>query len=400
MTDNNKTKENEEKNVVDTTSVNDEHATPHIREKMHRNFLRRAREASLVRKIVVVMIILMSVLVYFGGRYVFDYLEAGLNPVDPDSNEEVLVDIPMGSSSSTIAEILEDHGIIDNALIYRVYIKVNNVTGFQAGEYSLSPAMTLEEVSAELLSGRVLTEALYTVTIPEGRTLEEIAVLLENSTGIDQEEFLEQMNDDAYIQSLIERFPLILSEEILDNDIRYPLEGYLFAATYPIYEETPSIDTVVTQMLDKTEDVIRNYYNEIDELGEFSIHELLTFSSIVEREARNEEERRLISGVFYNRLEEGMRLETDPTVIYAIGEHVDRVLFSHLEIDSPYNTYRIFGLPIGPISNFGESSLRAVLDPEDTNYLFFVAAPDGTIYYSETFEEHRRLANEHLDRDV
>lgn len=393
----NKPNNSKEKNEQDPVVSNEETTD---QPSFKANFLVRAKEASVVRKIVFVAIILLIVGMFFAGRFIYDYITDGLNPVDPDSNEQISIEIPLGSSSANIAEILEENGIINNSLMYRIYIKVNNVTGFQAGEYTLSPSMSLDEVSSELLSGVIMEEALYNVTIPEGRTIEQIAELLENGANIDQEEFLDLMQDEEYIQSLINLYPSILSDVILDDDIRYPLEGYLFAATYPIYSEKPAADNVIRQMLDRTEQVYQTHFAEIDALEQFSFHEIMTFSSLVEREARDEEERRLISGVFYNRLEEGMRLETDPTVLYALGEHKDRVLFSDLEIDSPYNTYVVFGLPIGPISNFGESSLEAVLNPTDTNYLFFVAAPDGNIYYSETFEEHRRKANEYLDRDI
>lgn len=369
------------------------------KQKMQHNFLSRAQEASITRRIVVVAIIALMILIGFGGKFAYDYITEGLSPVDASSTETVEVTIPLGSSSSTIAELLEENGVINNALMYRIYIKVNNVTDFQAGDYTLSPSMTLEEVSTALQSGRIVEEAKYFVTIPEGRTIEEIAELLSNKANIDEEAFLELMTDDTYIQSLIAKYPSILSETILDDDIRYPLEGYLFAATYPIYEDEPAMETIIEQMLDKTEDVLLNYFAEIDGLEQFTTHEIFTFASLVEREARNEEERKMIAGVFYNRLAEGMRLETDPTVLYALGEHKDRVLFSDLEIDSPYNTYQVYGLPIGPIANFGESSLEAVINPSETNYLYFVAA-DGEIYYSETFEEHRRKANEYLDRDI
>lgn len=369
------------------------------KQKMQHNFLNRAKEASITRRIVVVAIIILMALIGFGGKFAYDYITEGLSPVDESSTEMIEVTIPLGSSSSTIADLLEENGVINDALMYRIYIKVNNVTDFQAGDYTLSPSMTLAEVSETLQSGRIVEEAKYFVTIPEGRTIEEIAELLSNKANIDEEAFLELMNDDTYIQSLIEKYPSILSETILDDDIRYPLEGYLFPATYPIYDEEPSMESIIEQMLDKTEDVLLNYFAEIDELEQFTIHEIFTFSSLVEREARNEDERKMIAGVFYNRLAEGMRLETDPTVLYALGEHKDRVLFSDLEIDSPYNTYQVYGLPIGPISNFGVSSLEAVINPSETNYLFFVAA-DGEIYYSETFEEHRRKANEYLDRDI
>lgn len=368
--------------------------------KRKQNFIERCRDASIVRKIVFIVIILFTVLIVYGAKSAYEFISTGLSPVDPGSEETIEVDIPLGSSSRGIAEILEEEGLINNQLIYRLFIKVNNYADFQAGEYQLSPSMTLAEISETLQTGTVARPALYTVTIPEGRTIEEIATLYEKNANIDAEEFLKLMNDDEYITSLIELYPNLLTEEILQDDIRYPLEGYLFAATYPIYDETPEIDVLVRMMLDKSNDVISEYYSEILELEEFTVHDIVTFASLVEREARNEDERKLISGVFYNRLADGMRLETDPTVLYALGKHKDRVLLKDLEIESPYNTYYVYGLPIGPISNFGVSSLESVFYPTETSYKFFVAAPDGQIYFSETFKEHVNLANKYLDRDV
>lgn len=373
--------------------------TPTI-SKRKQNFIERCRDASIVRKIVFVLIVLLTALIVYGGKSAYEFLSVGLSPVDPDSQETIAVEIPLGSSSTQIAEILEEEGLINNVLIYRLFIKVNNYADFQAGEYQLSPSMTLAELSETLQTGTVSRPALYTVTIPEGRTLEEIAVLFENNANIDADEFMELMNDDEYISSLIDLYPNLLSEEILQDEIRYPLEGYLFAATYPIYDQIPEIDVLVRMMLDKSNDVMSEYYSETLALADFTVHDIITFASLVEREARNEDERKLISGVFYNRLAEGMRLETDPTVLYALGYHKDRVLFSDLEIESPYNTYYVYGLPIGPISNFGVSSLESVFYPTETNYKFFVAAPDGQIYFSETHKEHVNLANQHLDRDV
>src|SRR5690625_154814 len=401
---------NDEKNQINDKNkrsrakeTNKEIKDDNLKEKWRHRFYERCRDASIVRKIVFVLIIIFSVAIFYGANSAYQYLSAGLSPVDPEDDSTVEVEIPLGSSSSTIAQTLEDEGIINNELIYRLYIKINNYANFQAGEYQLSPSMTLAEISEVLQTGTIAKQSLYTVTIPEGRTIEQIAELYSNNAGIDKDEFLELMQDEDYLRELIDLYPNLLSEEILEEGIRYPLEGYLFAATYPVYEEVPEVDYLVRAMLDRSNDVINEYYGEINELKEtqgYTIHDIMTYASMLEREARDESERKLISGVFYNRLAEGMRLETDPTVLYALGEHRDRVYFSDLEIESPYNTYHVYGLPIGPISNFGVSSLEAVIEPTETSYLFFVAAPDGEIYYSETFEEHVRLANEHLDRDV
>ncbi|GAE94105.1 protein YceG like [Gracilibacillus boraciitolerans JCM 21714] len=149
-------------------------------------------------------------------------------------------------------------------------------------------------------------------------------------------------------------------------------------------------------MLDKTNDVITVYYDQIEAL-EFSIHEIMTFASLVEEEAPTEEDRKLIAGVFYNRMDQEMMLQTDPTVIYAHGEHIPRLTYDHYEIDSPYNTYQVQGLPVGPISNFGgESSLNAVLAPADSSYLYFLADSEGKVHYSRTYEEHQNLENKYI----
>ncbi|SDB97279.1 UPF0755 protein [Pelagirhabdus alkalitolerans] len=391
---------NEDKNPIENkdtdSNVDDQEADENTPKKKKKT----TKDSRLVRRIVISLILIFVAVVGFGGYTGYQYVQDGLSPVDEQDEELREIEIPMGTSTSGIADVLEDEGIIDNAFMYTIYLRFNNYSGFQAGDYQLSPSMTLEEISEVLLTGSVGQEAVYTVTIPEGRTLEEIAELFETHANVDSGDFIEQMEDEDYIEELIEDYPELLTDDILNEDIRYPLEGYLFAATYPIYDSEASVDDIVRMMLDKSDDVLSEYYDEIAALEDKNVHDVVTLSSLVEREARDEEERRLISGVFYNRLDEGMRLETDPTVLYAHGEHKDRVLFEDLEIESPYNTYYIEGLPVGPISNFGESSLRSVLNPEDTSYLFFVAAPDGEIYYSETFEEHRDLANEHLDRDL
>lgn len=364
----------------------------------HTRFLERCKEASTVRKIVVVILLILTILIIVGVIAGYLYIKNGLEPVDPTDETEQTITIPLGSSTSQIANILDEEGIIANALIYRFYVKFNNAAEFQAGDYSLSPSMTLKEITEHLQTGVLMEEAVISVTIPEGKTLEEIAALYEKHANIDANEFMEKMQDTDYIRSLIDTYPSILSDVILDEDIRYPLEGYLFAATYQFYEENPSIDTIVHEMLQKTEQVVLNYLPQIEELENYSIHDVLTLASLVEKEARTEEDRKRIAGVFFNRLDQNMILQTDPTVLYALGEHKDRVLYEDLEVDSPYNTYEVKGLTPGPISNFGESSLQSVIEPENTDYLFFVAAPDGSVYYSETYEEHQRLVDEHLNR--
>ncbi|WP_182200505.1 endolytic transglycosylase MltG [Paraliobacillus salinarum] len=362
------------------------------------NFLKRCKEASTVRKIVFGLLLLLSIVIVVGGTSGYFYVKNGLEPVDPSDESTKTVTIPLGSSTSQIASILEDNGIISNDLIYRFYVKFNNASQFQAGEYQLSPSMSLKEITDKIQTGVIMQDPVFSVTIPEGKTLEEIAQLYETNAEIDADEFMKKMKDQEYIKQLIDAYPEILSDKILAEDIRYPLEGYLFAATYQFYEKNPSIDSIIHDMLEKTQQVVMDYSPQIDKVKEYSVHEVLTLASLVEKEARTQEDRERIAGVFFNRLNKDMILQTDPTVLYALGEHKDRVLYKDLEVESPYNTYQNKGLTPGPISNFGENSLDAVLDPESTNYLYFVAAPDGEVYYAETYDRHKQLVQEHLRR--
>lgn len=367
-----------------------------IREKLRKNLRIRGEEARTVRKIVVIILISLILIFLIGGISAFMYINSALNPVDPESNEEIRVEIPVGSSTTEIAAILEENGVIKNATIFGIYTKFNNASNFQAGDYVFTPAMTLDEITEALQNGRVTP--IHTITIQEGLTLEEIAEIYADELHFSKEDFLDIVNDRTYVEQLIDAYPNLLSEDILDPDIRTPLEGYLFASTYEFYEQEPSIESIIERMLDKTESVVSNYLDEIDAQG-LSVHQAITFASLVEQEARTEDQRRRISGVFYNRLEEGIKLQTDPTVLYALGEHKDRVLYEDLEIESPYNTYHTDGLPIGPIGNFAENSLEAVVHPEESDYLYFLHDGEGNIYFSESYDDHLEKREEHIIDD-
>lgn len=360
------------------------------------NLIARSEEAKTVRKIVAIIIISLLLILIIGSISGYLYVKSALEPVDPSSDEEVTVDIPIGSSTSTIAAILEDNGIIKDERIFRFYIKFKNESDFQAGEYTFTPSMSIDEIIESLKEGRVIAEPVHTVTVPEGKTIEEIAEIYAKELSFTKEDFLNTVNDQAYIEQLIEAYPSVLTEDILDPEIKTPLEGYLFAATYNFYVDSPSVEAVVEEMLNKTDSVIAEYREAINE-SNFSLHEVLTYASLVEKESGNEEQRKKISGVFINRMEEGMKLQTDPTVLYALGEHKDKVLNKDLEIESPYNTYYVDALPIGPIGNFAESSLDAALHPEDSDFLYFLHDGEGDIYYAETYEEHLEYKDEHIN---
>ncbi len=354
-----------------------------------KNLQARHKEAKVIRKIVfiVFIIILLALSGIIGGGYL--YIKSALEPIDTKNKEPIEVTIPIGSSTSAIARILEENNIVKNAKVFRYYTKFKNESGFQAGEYTFNQSMNFDEIIENLKSGILMGEPVFKLMIPEGKQLDEIATIIAEQTGYTHEEVINKMDDPTYVSDLISRYPGILTEEILNKDIKHPLEGYLFPATYPFYEKKPTIESIVETMLEQTEKVLVKY-TELMEGNKYidSTHKLLTMASLIEEEATAQTDRETISSVFYNRLDADMPLQTDPTVLYALGEHKKRVLYEHLEVNSPYNTYKIKGLTPGPIANSGESSLSAALNPAQTDYFYFLAASSGEVFYSKTLEEH------------
>ncbi|MFB4166560.1 endolytic transglycosylase MltG [Virgibacillus sp. JSM 102003] len=351
------------------------------------NLIKRSEDARTVRKIVAIIIFSLVLILVIGGISGYTYVKSALQPVNPDSEKEVKVEIPMGSSTSSIASILEDNGIIKDSRVFRFYIKFKNESNFQAGEYTLTPSMTIDEIITALKNGKVLEEPVYTITIPEGKTIDEIAGIYAGKLPFSKDDFLNAVNDSEYIEILINTYPDILTNDILNPDIRTPLEGYLFAATYNFYQKEPSIQSVVEKMLDKTEEVVTPYLDEIS-AQDLTVHEALTMASLVEKESSSVDQRKKIASVFYNRLDEGMPLQTDPTVLYALGKHKEKVLSKDLKVNSPYNTYQINALPVGPISNFAKTSLEATLNPAETKYKYFLHDGEGNVYFSKTHDQH------------
>lgn len=362
-----------------------------IRQKM----MERQSEAKVVRKIVLIvsMIIFLLIGVVIGGGYF--YIQSAMKPVDPDNKQEKTVTIPIGSSVTGIGEILEKKGIIKDAKVFKYYVKFKNEADFMAGKYKLTPAMTIPEIISNLKTGKVLQEVAFKITIPEGKQLKQIADIIAEKTNRSHEEVFAQLNDPAFVKSLMGKYPDLLTNEILNKDILYPLEGYLFPATYSFYEEEPSVEKVIIEMLDKTKSVLSEFDTQMSEQN-VSPHKLLTMASLIEEEATEKADRETIASVFYNRIQAGMPLQTDPTVLYAKGKHKERVLYEDLEVDSPYNTYKNKGIPPGPIASAGTMSIDATLNPKETDFLFFLATAEGDVIFTKTLNEHNQKKAEHI----
>lgn len=355
----------------------------------------RASEARVVRKVVFFVVCFLLLFFLITGYLLYAYVKSGLGAVEPKSEEIIEVEIPIGSTSTDIANILEENGIIRDARIFRFYIKFKNELDFQAGQYTLSPNMTLKDTVNELQTGTFIEEPVERVTIPEGKSLEEIGQIFSKKLSFEADQFIEKANNKEFIEQLVEEYPILLTKDIFNDDILNPLEGYLFAGTYDIFDENTTTDEIITMMIDRTNDLIIENEKAIENV-DFTIHEILTLASVIERESKFSEDRPKVSQVYINRLDQDMKLQSDITAFYGL-QHKAVVSYEDIEVETPYNTYVINGLPVGPISSPSIESFNAVLEPEGKEFtkLYYFSRPTGETYYSDTLEEHNNIKSEY-----
>jgi len=310
------------------------------------------------------------------------WFERELSPVAvPDAAREVIWTVEAGDSFWAVAAKLERDGVIRNARVARWYAQSEDLASkLKIGEYVLSNAESTPEIFDALTRGRVKT---YAVVIPEGFRATEIATRLAAAELADADAFLTVVFD---------------PESPARFGVEGPtLEGYLFPDTYRFARGLPE-ERIVRAMVDQFK-AVRTELLPDPESFHLSMREHATLASIVEKETGAAHERPLIAAVFLNRLERGMKLQTDPTVIYGIKDFDGNIKRIHLEdASNPYNTYRIRGLPPGPIASAGRDAMRAVVEPAETPYLFFVSRNDGTHVFAKTNAEHERNVDEYQRR--
>lgn len=310
-------------------------------------------------------------------------------PIDSDNlgesteenNTAVQITIPSGTSSQQIGRDLEAAGLIRSTKAWRLWSRwlvfADPEGEYKAGTYQLSPTQPLSEVAEKIWKGEVMQ---LSFTIPEGWSIQQMAEYFEDQGYFSAEAFMDAASEIPY-----EDYPWLPEDLPL-------LEGFLYPDTYQVVTERITPEAIIRQMLDRFQQVALPVYQENRNQTDLSLNEWVTLASIVEKEAVVADERRIISGVFHNRLEQGMRLAADPTVEYALGirQTVDQPLtFKQVETPSPYNTYMNTGLPPTAIASPGVASLEATLDPEPTEYLYFMARYDGTHIFSRTAAEHQ-----------
>ncbi len=303
-------------------------------------------------------------------------LEHSLAPAGAADAPSVVFEVPPGASLARVAHDLEAGGLVRSARAVTWMAQARGLAaGLRSGEYRLSASMRPEAILHRIARGEVIT---YEVVLPEGLRAEEIALRLEAAGLVDAESFLQAVHD-----------PELASELGLEGD---SLEGYLFPETYR-FPRGLGAREIARVLVGQFHQVWRPIEPQARRRG-LGMRDVVTLASIVEKETGAAEERPVIASVFHNRLGRGMRLESDPTVIYGIREFDGNLRRTHLEdADNPYNTYRNAGLPPGPIANPGAEALRAVVQPADTEFLYFVSRNDGTHRFSRTYREHTNAVN-------
>ena len=357
-----------------------------------------------------VTVLVLLILLGAGGFFGLRYAESALQPVDPSSKQYMTVQIPDGSNAQEIGSTLEKSGVIKNGLVFTLYVKYKNYNELKSGYYNLQKSMSVEDVIKELQKGGTPEPqevTLASLTIPEGYTLEQIAQTVGQLQGnfkeaLTAEAFLAKVQDENFIAQEVTKYPNLLeSLPTKDSGVRYRLEGYLFPATYTIKENT-TVESLIDEMLAAMDKNLSSHYATIKEKN-LTVNELLTIASLVEKEGAKTEDRKLIAGVFYNRLNLGMPLQSNIAILYAEGKLGQNISLADdaaidTSIDSPYNDYTKVGLMPGPVDSPSLDAIESSINQTKSDYLYFVAnVQDGKVYYATTLEEHDRNVQEHIN---
>jgi len=317
-------------------------------------------------------------LLFFTLSYLaLDLLRYAKMPIDTNQIEKIFL-VQSGQDFKTTSTRLQKIGVINNLLKFKLFARLKGYDKkIKAGEYLLSSSMSPDEILEKMVRGKV---HLYKVTIPEGFNIKQIASIIAHAGLLKDEKFLSTATD----SSLIHEMGIDAAS----------FEGYLFPDTY-LFPKDVSSKKIITTMLNRFRSTFTPEWKKQAQLLGFTIHQVVTLASIIEKETGDPRERPIISSVFHNRLKKRMRLQSDPTVIYGILNFDGNITRKHLTTTTPYNTYKIKGLPPGPIASPGFKSIEAALFPADTRFLYFVSKNDTTHEFSTNIKDHNRAVRKY-----
>ncbi len=357
-----------------------------------------------------ISLLIFLALISAGGYFGYQYVQSSLQPVDADSKQYVTVQIPEGANVQEIGKTLEDAGLIKHGLVFGLYAKYKNYADLKSGYYNLQKSMSTEDIIHELQKGgtaEAQEPVLATLTIPEGYTIDQMAQAVGQLQGdfkepLTADAFLAKVQDDSFISQEVAKYPSLLeSLPTKESGVRYRLEGFLFPATYSIKEST-TIESLIDEMLAAMDKTLAPHYSTIKSKN-LTVNELLTIASLVEKEGAKTDDRKLIAGVFYNRLNLGMPLQSNIAILYAQGKLGQKISLADdagidTSIDSPYNVYTNLGLMPGPVDSPSLDAIESSINQTKSENLYFVAdVTDGKVYYASNKEEHDRNVAEHVN---
>ena len=357
-----------------------------------------------------VTVFVLLVLLGVGGFFGYRYVESALQPVDANSKQYVTVQIPEGANLQQIGDTLENSGLVKHGFIFSLYAKYKDYSDLKSGYYNLQKSMSTDDIIKELQKGgtpQPQEVALANLTIPEGYTLDQIAQTVGQLQGefkepLTADAFLAKVQDETFISQLVAKYPTLLeSLPTKESGVRYRLEGYLFPATYSIKEST-TVESLIDEMVAVMDKNLSAHYAAIKEKN-LTVNELLTIASLVEKEGLKTDDRKMIAGVFYNRLNLGMPLQSNIAILYAegkLGQNISLADDAAIDttINSPYNVYTNLGLMPGPVDSPSLDAIEASINQTKSDNLYFVAnVQDGKVYFATTREEHDRNVAEHVN---
>lgn len=348
------------------------------------------------RSYLIAMISFLSVVII--ALFGFLYYQVNLSAVSSKSNE-VQFEIKSGDTLDSVIERLSKQNLIKNSMISKLYARIHGLSDIKAGIFVIDSSKDTSEILRYLNDSAAAQAKQVSITFKEGLWAKDVAALIAKQTDIKEDELITLWNDQEFLKRMIKKYDF-LDDSILNPEYRVGLEGYLFPQTYSFLKKSTAQEVTI-RLLDEFDQIYSKYKKDF-KASSLSTHELVTLSSMIQYEARTKEDMYKISGVFYNRMQQGMMLQSSVTVCYALYEEHENAedCETNSDIDSPYNTYKYDGLPIGPILNPGEVAIDAALHPESSDYLYFMADiyGDGTVYYAKTLQEHQQNVDTYLKR--
>ena len=357
--------------------------------------MKKVRKFKVGKFLLFLLLLIIILILIILGIYKYQTSAVSSN-TDPKT-----ITVDEGDNYFSIASKLKEQNLIRSETFYKIYLKFAGPDSLITGDYELNEAMSVPEIVKVLSDKDSSKKGTIKLTFREGLNITQMAKIVEEKTDIKSDDFIAKLADKSYLQSLQKDY-WFLTDDIYNSAIYYPLEGYLYPDTYHFEPSELNIDTIIRKILDNTESKLEPYKEQL-QTGAYNVHQILTLASIVELEAVSDSDRAMVAGVLYNRLNDGWSLGCDATTYYAAKKPMtERLTQSDLTACNGYNTRctSMIGLPVGPIDNPSISSIKAALNPSESDYYYFVADTNKKVYFTKSASEHDRIIAKLKDEGI